>query len=251
MLLVTCCDTGVATELLETDWFGINLSLAKLVAWLHADLVAARATGKASMKLFMTIKVVRNSIHSNTQEVEGVNSIIRLISERCRTVGLDLLDARVRVKKALGLGSAGQPTKWSHRRPKALSMLHTAMQHLSDIKPIVSNRSRWSVPGPLRLPANFVAIPGEVGAVLTAESRWAKAQALLFHRLMKKPDVTKVFSFTAAEDLSVGAEAWVVVDKSYASSFAIRLSASAVDAELALLEVVTPRRAAMHSDVRC
>ena len=57
--------------------------------------------------------------------------------------------------------------------------------------------------------------------------------------------------FTAAADLSVGTEAWVVVDKSYASSFAIRLSASAFDAELAVFEVVTPRRTAMHSDVNC
>ena len=100
--------------MLAKDWILEDLNMAKIVAWAKDDIEEAASLGVCGLKLITISKVIRERMTSNTQEIEGVNSIIRLISERCRNVGLDLLDARVRVKKALGLGSVDQPRKWSH-----------------------------------------------------------------------------------------------------------------------------------------
>lgn len=177
--------------------------------------------GKCSLKLFVVVNGIRRFVLSTTQEVEGVNSIIRLLSERCRSIGLLLLDARVRIKKALGLGTADQPVKWSHKRPKALALLQDCMRQLDQdtVKNVLCAQHRFATATP-QVPIT----PNTqiVGPAATVAGGWAKAMTLRFHAYMKKANVSKVMTLNG--DLSLGSSAFIVVDKYYGQSEAVMLT---------------------------
>ena len=117
---------GVARELLTRD--GFDDTAMKLKAWCRGDLEQAALDGTTGQQLHTCVFLIRAHVHADTQENEGANSVIRVISDRCRNIGLPLLDARVRLRKALGLAQRGQRTRWADRRPHALALLRTATQ---------------------------------------------------------------------------------------------------------------------------
>jgi hypothetical protein len=212
-------------ELVNLNLSTVDEGFAKVVQWLLADILIASDRGTCTFKLFVVVNGIRRFLHATTQAVEGVNSVIRLVSDRCKNIGLLLLDARVRIKKALGLGSADQSAKWSQKRPKALQLLRDCMvELLSDhAHAVACDNNRFSTASPL-LPEQ----PREgwttstVATAHHARDRWSKALALKFHALMKHADVSRLLTFD--ETLSIGSSAYVVIDKYYATSDTVEVT---------------------------
>ena len=64
------------------------------------------------------------------QELEGVNGILQKIATRAPRISLGLLDARVAVRKYLGMGCAGQPSKWSAVQDVVHAAVEEACEHI-------------------------------------------------------------------------------------------------------------------------
>lgn len=207
--------------MLANDW-STDKSMLHIVAWCRADLQEAADKGTTGMRLYTLVNGIRCFLHGQTQDVEGVNSVIRLLCDRCRNIGLQLLDARTRIKKALGLGSAGQSSRWSQRRPKALKVLEESLRHVEAGRAVVNEAGRFDFAVPAPLPPSHV--KGGCNARVSPARKWAQACALKFHTSCKVPCVTKLFAFEAV--LDVGATCYVIVDKNRAISYGVELSVS-------------------------
>ena len=242
----------MAKELLDGKWVMVNLNLAKIVAWCRTDIEAAASTGLCPIKLYTLVFVFRRYMPGDTQAIEGVNSIARLLSERCRAIGLPLLDARTRAKKELG--GVGQQSRWSERRPLALRMLHDTMLHYDDGKRLQQNHQRFESATPLPLTKSFFRVddsslqktnPDE--SVESMKDNWTRLQVLKLHRTMKKAFVCKVLSFD--KDLRTG---WIVIDKLYAVCFVVEMEIDPdTDPDSLDDTVYLLARNCLHIKVRC
>lgn len=128
-----------------------------------------------------------SSMHADTQTVEAVNSVIRIISERCRRSSLELLSARVLLK--YGLTYCHLPTAAKGAK-NAKTKIASGEMFLADIEPYKfafkqeSSADRWSVVGPVP--------PGEPGGALVfkrsqqvdATNRWAASYATVLRRTL-------------------------------------------------------------------
>jgi hypothetical protein len=87
----------------------------------------------------------------------GINSLIKAINTRARNLSLVLLDARVRGKKALGLGVRGSATGFAHRRQLMHRLHKQAVDYYEDGVNIQGEVGRWAVPR-ARCPANVARV---------------------------------------------------------------------------------------------
>lgn len=110
------------------------------------DLEEASLRGTTSLALHTFIRCVGAVMHADVQECEGVNSLIKAINSRARNLSLVLLDARVRAKKALGLGARGAPTTWRHRRDIVHRLHRQGVEHFEGGQHVQGETGRWRPP---------------------------------------------------------------------------------------------------------
>ncbi|CAE7386592.1 unnamed protein product [Symbiodinium natans] len=88
----------------------------------------------------------------DTQAIEGINSVIKLVGRRCPNISLELLSARLAIKRSLTEdGSMRRQKKWSRIRHAAEQMLATITGYHGAALAILGNPSRWSHPLPVEL----------------------------------------------------------------------------------------------------
>lgn len=192
---------------------------------------------------------------ADTQEVEGINSIIRHLCTQCKHIGLVLVNSRVIIKKALGLGSKSQPVKWSHRRPHALAMLRSSMQHYDEGRRIIKEELyRWDAAQrdvPLtHVQHQMIACQRQTDSM---SDPLVKLNSLLLHRAMKQPDVTTLLTFVKLSEHGHGAAhqhapCWIIAVKRRAAS---RAAVYAFDNGKALLTLPIQSVWALHTTIAC
>ena len=101
----------------------LEITAKKVRVVFKEDLEQAAANGTTGPALYGAIMMLKTQLKADTRSNEQFNSLIRILNERARTIHLDLLDARCRIKKALGGGTRGVNMRWSKIRPAATTIL--------------------------------------------------------------------------------------------------------------------------------
>jgi hypothetical protein len=91
---------------------------------------------------------MRTHLFSDVQELEGVNSLVRVANTRCPNIGLPLLNARVALKKALGLGHAEASTRWTDIREPSRRLLQTLVNNADNAGDVLNDAGYWTAPVP-------------------------------------------------------------------------------------------------------
>lgn len=91
----------MAKEVLELPSHALEVNTRKLLALCRDDFDEAAERGTTSIKLHSILSLVRANLHSDVQDNEGINSVLRCITERSRNMSLQLVDARARIRKTL------------------------------------------------------------------------------------------------------------------------------------------------------
>ncbi|CAE7248261.1 unnamed protein product [Symbiodinium sp. CCMP2456] len=119
-------------------------------------------TSESGSFLYAFLKSLARMQPVDTQAIEGINSVIKLVGRRCPNISLELLSARLAIKRALSEdGSMRRSKKWSKIRSSAEGLLRTILGYNTAALAILSCRSRWSVPLPVECRQQ-----GEGGAVI-------------------------------------------------------------------------------------
>ena len=95
---------SVARELLDTEDVDLEFNARQLKALCQSELEFAAVDGRINLPhgsvLYAIVWSMSTMLHADTQLVESINSTIRLLSTRCNRIDLELLSARVQVKKS-------------------------------------------------------------------------------------------------------------------------------------------------------
>ena len=115
-LLLRRSPSGLAQHLLSPT-AALDVNAAKVKRLYLADLQQAAADGRCGPNLYAFAVSLRSMMKGDVQNCEGMNSLIRAVTDKCRNIGLPLLSARCVLKRALGVGARGAITKWSAMLP--------------------------------------------------------------------------------------------------------------------------------------
>lgn len=100
--------------------------------------------------VYFVVRIVAHCWIGDTQSLEGIQSLIKLGVKRAPTISLHLLDARVGLTKAAGLGSrATKHFKYSQISDRIRVMISDAQDHIESGKAILSDVTRFSPPAPV------------------------------------------------------------------------------------------------------
>ena len=106
----------------------------------------ASRDGTLSSDCLAFLRSVRYLWSCSTQDIEGRNSLISIMTDRCPSASIDLVSERLRIKSALCLGHRGASTKWSAVKPFADMLVVAATCHFSSAGEIVAEEGRWVAP---------------------------------------------------------------------------------------------------------
>ena len=98
-----CWLTGIAQELLDLKGEKLDVTSAQIQSICKTELENAVQCGRLSQSsiLLGVMIAFRDMLQADTQSIESANSIVRIISTRCRKISLELLSARLLIKYAL------------------------------------------------------------------------------------------------------------------------------------------------------
>ena len=126
---------------------------AKLLNLCRSNVEYAARTGMLEnmSKLHAWLRLFALISKAGSDEVEEFNSLVKLQSERCRGITLDLLHARTSLKK-LSCPIREYKVSWRHQK-HFISVLHRllAIGHASH-KTVLSDPQRWSTAPPVPVP---------------------------------------------------------------------------------------------------
>ena len=217
-----CSFQGIANELLTAEAEKLHVTVRKLVAAFRKEFEHAKDTGKCASGLWLCLTLVRILLKADVHENEGINSLLSRIGDRCRSITLPVLDARVKLKKALGVGCSDVAERWSCRKAKAKLVHAACMDGVARAIDVIDNEQRWepaapSAPLPTMTPSLVSRLfPAEYDAAVQV---WASPYCMALHVAQPKPSVAKCFS---AGRLRLASAVHFVIDKNrYAATLAV------------------------------
>ena len=95
--------SGVALEIVNSDLALLEINTRKLRQFALDDLQEAAQHGTCTQFLWDFLDSIRITIKSDVQENEGVSGVIKHVVDQSPSIKIPLLDARVRLKRALGV----------------------------------------------------------------------------------------------------------------------------------------------------
>ena len=102
--------------------------------------------------LWALVEGMAQLCRADTQSVEGINSMVRVMSKRSPNISLELLASRLTIKRALGLhqGAAhsGTVLKFSNIKSSVESLVMELMDHKVTCLSILTDGQRWARPPP-------------------------------------------------------------------------------------------------------
>ena len=102
--------------------------------------------------LWALVEGMAQLCRADTQSVEGINSMVRVMSKRSPNISLELLASRLTIKRALGLHqgatSSGTVLKFSNIKSSVESLVMELMDHKVTCLTILTDGQRWARPPP-------------------------------------------------------------------------------------------------------
>jgi hypothetical protein len=134
----------------------LEVTTKKIRDFCETDIEATAATGKllAGGALHAILATMDRCVRLDSQNVESINSLIKLVSRRAPMISLELLSSRIMLKKKVREGCPPTATKWSALMPQAISVFSELKANVASARAILLDGTRWRPPEPL---ADFVA----------------------------------------------------------------------------------------------
>ena len=102
-----------------------------------------------SRRLWCLVRAIACTWQGDSQEVEGLNSMLQAIVQASAAIKLPLLDARLGIRKTSKLGQRGkQHTKWSSIAALCEALIEEALKHLAAVPAILATPGRFAKPNP-------------------------------------------------------------------------------------------------------
>ena len=163
-MIVTVTDyviAGIAKELLSADDNLMELNAKKLKCLCYSELEFIAREGRfnfratsAGSKLYAILRAMSAVFLGDTQLVESINSIIRLISSRCPRIDLPTLSSRLIVKKSCAFARAtgegididddSACKRWSAVKRRAGPVLQDLLGSGESYKPVLDTPNRFT-----------------------------------------------------------------------------------------------------------
>ena len=109
---------AVAEEMLVTDFHSMRLKTGqfprKITAFFNDDLSMAASNGTLTIRLYTFLLRAAWQFFQETTEIEGMNSILKIMVKKSPNISLPLLSSRLTVKKALAPKLGNQHQQFSH-----------------------------------------------------------------------------------------------------------------------------------------
>lgn len=139
----------LALELLDTADAQLHITARIMKRLFREELKDCAMEGTISMCLYAPMRLLALSWRADTQEIEGVNNLISMATDRAPKISLALLDARVATRKDVGLGSrATKYKKYTVLAPRIKEILDDAVQHADGVQAVLERKGRWAGPQP-------------------------------------------------------------------------------------------------------
>ena len=187
----------IAKDVLATQDEELECNTRKLKVQCRYDFEFLAEQGRFDLqqdggsKLFAVVSTMAELLKGDTQLVESINSIIRLIGTRCPSIDLETMSARVTVKKAAKgeLAEAGALAKrWSSILRFAKPLLLDMVAAGAGYKEVMSDAARFEQPPCRNMASLDIALCNkDITKALpdlkkSSSRQWASAQA----RVLKK-----------------------------------------------------------------
>ena len=91
----------VANTIKETDDDDLEINARKIKRTCQADLDEASHYGTTGPKLYMKCKMVGTMIAGDSADLESTNNILKVIGKRSPRISMELMDARMKMKKKM------------------------------------------------------------------------------------------------------------------------------------------------------
>ncbi|CAE7270658.1 unnamed protein product [Symbiodinium sp. CCMP2592] len=165
----------VAEELIGLDAHQLDSATRKIRELCCRELQHLRITGvfpdvssPSGSFLYAFLKGLARMLPADTQAIEGINSLIKLMGRRAPNISLELMSSRLAIRRALSEDhSMARKKKWSAIKNTAEGLMKSIVGFKTASLAILSNDGRWSMP----LPANCGS--GVLPAVLAITDREA------------------------------------------------------------------------------
>ena len=148
---------GVARELLQLPASQLDASTLKIRTMCERELIHIRDHGVfpdvpcvSGSFLYAFLKGLAKMLPADTQAIEGINSVIKLVGKRCPNISLELLSSRLVIRRSLSeSGSMRRNKKWSSIKGVAEGLLASILGYNTAALSILANDTRWSSPMPV------------------------------------------------------------------------------------------------------
>ena len=213
-----CCNRRkeICQWMLDTDDLNLHLVARKVKKIFHDEVVQGAESGTVGMQLWTAIRLVVVKWRPDVQEVEGINNIIQQVVRAAPRVTLPLLDARVGLRKMLGMGSRkARDKKWSQQAPTVAKLVDTAKTFDDHANYILAIKDRWVVPtkATISLTDDVVVNPSPLALTMPAAEFGHRAELSLMKQLREILAIDATYSNSIVQLSGVGDEAWVVSNK--------------------------------------
>lgn len=133
---------AVAVDLLSRD--DLDPNARKLRQLFEAQLQETSETGLLDRTLWTHVRALAMMWRCGTEEIESINSLIKLNVKLAPNISLPLLSARCAICKACGLGSRSSTRKWSVLQPVVKQVRNAATNFASEAAAIMGQTARWA-----------------------------------------------------------------------------------------------------------
>ncbi|CAE7193638.1 unnamed protein product [Symbiodinium natans] len=96
--------------------------------------------------LWTIVQMMARLYYAETQSIEGLNSIVKLLGRRCPNISLELLSSRLTIKRMIGQadGVTGCRKSWAVIKNLAESAVVDLAEHSTSSLAILANEARWA-----------------------------------------------------------------------------------------------------------
>lgn len=205
----------MAKELLETADEELEANACKFKLHCRKELESVVESGEIPLtatrqgsKIWALLNLTADALLVDTQEVEGINSMIRLIGQRCPAISLSSMSSRIVLKKSVGMdltdtlgqGAKRMSKKWSVIKTFAAPLLDDCIEIKYRYKEVLNDSFRWQTPAPVEMSALSPQLANTNAALMlptlqhgeSAKSLWAAGQAALCKRKHDELSMTHI-----------------------------------------------------------
>ena len=137
----------MAPEIEELD---VNTYKIRLLC--HSEFIEASEKGTLGPKLFSILRTFAAMALENIEELEGLNGVIKSLSDQSPNISFELLDAELKIKKALSVSGRLDKMPLKDLRPKAQGLCTALIPVVHDALPKPSHgETRYGPPSAKRL----------------------------------------------------------------------------------------------------